>query len=107
MMDTTEHLKYQLQELQGYTPEDLDYPDFEVAYEDEQGREGYTTICCIDLGKRSLGLIKELEAEVCSLKESIEANKEMIFHISHKLNAVVGLNQQELDWLKTLGAEVE
>jgi hypothetical protein len=60
-MKKDEILKYQLMTLASYTPEDLDHPEFEVAYEDSLGREGFETTCCIDVAKRSLERITELE----------------------------------------------
>jgi len=33
--------------------------------------------------------------------------KGIIFHISHKLNAVLGLNEQEQKWLETMGGKFE
>jgi len=56
-----ENIIYQLETLASYEPDDLDYPEFEVGYEDSNGNEGFAAICCIDLAKRLLILIKELE----------------------------------------------
>lgn len=60
----TEDLKYQLQTLTTYTPEDLDYPNFEVSYETTEGEEGFLTVCCINLATRTLSYIEELEAKL-------------------------------------------
>ena len=60
-MNKNKTLKYELETLASYTPEDLDYPVFEVGYEDDQGNEGFATTCCIDVAERSLSRIRELE----------------------------------------------
>jgi len=36
-----------------------------------------------------------------------EEMRKRLFHIAHKLNMVLGLNKQELGWLKEYGADVE
>jgi hypothetical protein len=56
-----ENIIYQLETLATYEPSDLDHPEFDVAYEDIKGHEGFATICCVDLAQRVLELIKELE----------------------------------------------
>ena len=61
MLNEKENLKYQLETLASYEPADLDNPEFEVAYENESGCEGFATVCCIDLAQRGLARIKELE----------------------------------------------
>ena len=63
-----EDLKYQLETLSGYEAKDIDNPEFEVAYEVASGKEGFATVCCIDLAVRSLKRINELEAELKTLK---------------------------------------
>ena len=68
-MYESENIKYQLEALASYDPCDIDNPDFEAVYEDESGNEGFATICCIDLAKRSGELISQLEAENKKLKE--------------------------------------
>jgi len=55
-----ENLIYQLETLSSYEPEDLDNPEFDVAYELDSGADTFATVCCIDLAKRTLELIKEL-----------------------------------------------
>jgi hypothetical protein len=61
MLTKNEDLKYQLETLESYEPKDIDSPEFDVAYEGECGEEGFATICCVELAKRSLERIKELE----------------------------------------------
>jgi len=56
-----ENLKYQLETLSSYEPADIDHPAFDVAYEGSGGNEGFATVCCIDVGKRSLKRINDLE----------------------------------------------
>lgn len=58
-----EDLIYQLETLASYEPEDIDNPEFEVAYEDKNGNEGFASVCCVNLAERLLVLIKELEAK--------------------------------------------
>lgn len=70
-MDKAEHIKYQLQTLANYEPKDLDHPVFEVAYEDESGREGFLEVCCIDLAERTLDRIAELEERESQLLAKI------------------------------------
>jgi hypothetical protein len=45
-------------------------------------------------------------ASPCSPDRVPEADRKMIFHTCQKLNAVLGLNEQEFEWLASLGAEV-
>jgi len=61
-MTENENIKYKLETLASYWPEDLDYPQFEVAYEIESGEEAFRTVCCIDLAEQALKRITELEA---------------------------------------------
>jgi len=61
-MTENENIKYKLETLASYWPEDLDYPQFEVAYEIESGEESFRTVCCIDLAEQALKRITELEA---------------------------------------------
>ena len=63
-MDKNENLKYQLETLASYQPEDLDNPEFEVAYETVSGCDGFDTVCCIDVAGRSLERIKALEYQL-------------------------------------------
>ena len=60
-LNEKENIIYQLETLASYEPEDLDSPEFDVAYEDIMGNEGFSTICCIHLAARVLDLIKQLE----------------------------------------------
>jgi hypothetical protein len=60
-MTENKNIKYKLETLASYWPEDLDYPQFEVAYEIESGEESFGTVCCIDLAEQALKRITELE----------------------------------------------
>ena len=62
--DKNNNLKYQLMELASSDRKDLDYPEIEVFYEDESGAEGSIDVCLIDLGRRALERIEELEGDV-------------------------------------------
>lgn len=64
MLTPEEDLKYQLETLSSYLPEDIDCPEFEVGYESEDGSDGFTSVCCIEIADRALERIKELEAEL-------------------------------------------
>ena len=66
-----ENLKYQLETLSQYEPDDLDSPEFDVAYETEFGVEGMAIVCCIDLAARSFARIKELEAALSEQEAGI------------------------------------
>jgi len=63
-LTVSEDLKYQLETLSTYVPSDIDNPEFEVAYENESGNEGFATVCCVDIAKRALLRIKELEEAI-------------------------------------------
>ncbi|KZN58918.1 hypothetical protein N473_26235 [Pseudoalteromonas luteoviolacea CPMOR-1] len=56
-----EDLKYQLESLASYEPNDIDNPQFEVVYEDANEREGFITVCCVDVAERAHKRIEELE----------------------------------------------
>jgi len=60
-LNKIQNLIYELETLASYEPEDLDNPEFEIAYENESGLEGFATVCCVDLAKRSLEMIKDIE----------------------------------------------
>lgn len=60
----SEDLKYQLETLASYEPDDLDNPEFDVGYETTDGREGYLTVCCLDVANRALVRINELESRL-------------------------------------------
>jgi len=60
-MTENKNIKYKLETLASFWPEDLDYPQFEVAYEIESGEESFGTVCCIDLAEQALKRITELE----------------------------------------------
>jgi len=62
-LNKKENIIYQLETLASYEPSDLDHPEFEVAYEDGNGNEGFATVCCIDLAEKVLELIKELDKQ--------------------------------------------
>ena len=61
MLTESENLKYQLESLASYEPSDLDNPEFDVGYEDNNSNECFATVCCIDVAKRALERINELE----------------------------------------------
>ena len=61
VLTQSEDLKYQLETLVSYEPSDIDSPEFEVGYEDSNGNEGFVTVCCVDVAKRSLKRINDLE----------------------------------------------
>jgi hypothetical protein len=63
ILTKNENIIYQLETLASYEPDDLDNPEFEVAYELLDGSEPFATVCCIDLATRVLALIKELESK--------------------------------------------
>ena len=56
-----ENIIYQLETLASYEPDDLYDPEFEVMYEYTEIYEGFVTVCCVDLAKRTLDLIKRLK----------------------------------------------
>ena len=60
-MNKNDNLKYQLTELAISDRDNLDYPEIEVFYEDIGGCDGSATGCLIDLGRRALARIEELE----------------------------------------------
>jgi len=60
-VNNLDRLKYELETLASCRPADIDSPEFEVCFVDECGREGYTTVCCIDLARRALKRIEDLE----------------------------------------------
>jgi hypothetical protein len=66
-MNKQENIKYQLWTLSTCEPDDIDNPEFEVAYDDEQGNEGFATVSCIDLAVDSLELIKTMEKQIKKL----------------------------------------
>jgi hypothetical protein len=63
-LTVSEDLKYQLETLSTYEPNDIDNPEFEVGYENASGNEGFATVCCVDVAKRALERIKELEESI-------------------------------------------
>jgi len=67
MLTEKENIKYQLETLASYEPSDLDHPEFEVAYEDGNGNEGFATVCCVDLAESTIHLINQLEKEIDDL----------------------------------------
>ncbi len=66
-LTNNENVVYQLETLSTYEPTDIDHPEFEVAYEMPTGEEIFSSVCCVDLAKRSLKLIQELEEEIENL----------------------------------------
>lgn len=73
MLTKNENLKYQLETLSTYEPSDVDNPEFDVAYEDGDGNEGFSTVCCIDVAKRALERITELENIIAEVKPYLVA----------------------------------
>jgi hypothetical protein len=71
-MNKNDNLKYQLTELATSDREDLDYPEIEVFYEDIGGCDGSATVCLIDLGRRALARIEELEFELDRINKAGE-----------------------------------
>ena len=71
MLDDNNNLKYQLETLASFEPEDIDRPEFEVGYESNEGAEGFATICCIELAQRSLERIVQLERELIQAGEDL------------------------------------
>lgn len=63
MLTKSENLKYQLQSLASYEPDDLANPEFDVGYKDEHGNEGFEVVCCVDVAERALERIKMLESK--------------------------------------------
>jgi len=45
--------------------------------------------------------------EIRTDTDEYEVLKDIIFHISHKLNCVLGLNEQEQKWLEAMGGKFE
>ena len=72
MLTKSEDLKYQLETLASYEPSDIDNPEFEVAYENKDGMEGFITVCCVDVAKRALERVKELELNLGLIKISLD-----------------------------------
>lgn len=84
MLTKSEDLKYQLESLASYEPSDLDNPEFEVGYADKNDNEGFVTVCCIDVAKRALDKIKEVEqenSEVKALLKLIQARGNELLNI--------------------------
>jgi hypothetical protein len=76
MLTKSEDLKYQLETLASYEPNDIDNPEFEVAYEDSECNEGFATVCCIDVAKRAFDRITELESQIeFKVKECMELSQ--------------------------------
>ncbi|HHZ70474.1 MAG TPA: hypothetical protein EYN67_10290 [Flavobacteriales bacterium] len=63
-----EQIKDQLATLSSYEPQDIDNPEFEVMYEDVDGFEHWSTVCCVDLAGEALRLVKHLEDKIEQLK---------------------------------------
>ncbi|MFT6496238.1 MAG: hypothetical protein ACJA2A_002024 [Cycloclasticus pugetii] len=63
-MNENEHIKYQLETLAAYSPDDLGNSEIDVLYETESGYESFITVSCVDLAERSLNRIKELELQL-------------------------------------------
>ena len=61
-LNKNQNLLYQLETLASYAPSDLDYPEMEVGYEHENGADWFQTVCLIEVGKKALARIVELES---------------------------------------------
>jgi len=42
-----------------------------------------------------------------SVRAELRTRKERIFHLLHKLNAVLGLNEQEIGWITEYGGSIK
>jgi len=71
-MTKEENLKYQLETLSTFEPKDIDYSQIDVGYEHENGEEVFATVCLVELGRKSLERINELEKQ---LAESMPRSK--------------------------------
>ena len=70
-----EDLKYQLETLVSYEPNDLGCPEFEVFYSDFDGNEGSIEVCCIEVAERALGRIMALEEALSWAKNEWTGNE--------------------------------
>ncbi len=66
ILTKNENIVYQLETLASYEPEDLDNPEFEVAYESLDGSEPFATVCCVKLASQLLELIRQYKEAVAS-----------------------------------------
>ena len=66
-----ENIIYQLETLASYEPDDLDNPEFDVAYETKEGADTMATVCCIDMATRTLKLITELNKKIDDLEGAL------------------------------------
>ena len=66
-----ENIIYQLETLASYEPDDLDNPEFDVAYELDGGEDTMATVCCIDMATRTLKLITELNKKIDDLEGAL------------------------------------
>ena len=72
-MDKKEILLNELQALASYEPDDLDNPEFEVAYEHvKSGEESFQTVCVIDLARRLEQFINQLLDPVIPVTDEIK-----------------------------------
>ncbi len=78
MLTKSEDLKYQLESLASYEPSDIDNPEFEVGYGDINGNEGFATVCCVDVAKRALEHIKELELDLGLAKIALDQKSTLL-----------------------------
>lgn len=59
-----EWIKWQLQDIASTNPEDIEDNEHDIYGEDEQGRDGCTTIKITDMAQEALDRIKELELDL-------------------------------------------
>ena len=92
MITPNEEIKYQLQHLASCNPSDIDNSEFDVEYEVD-GVEGFAQVCCVDVAKRALNRIEELEALTEKLKfeaQSIESKKDNLIETLTQLKDSFG-----------------
>ena len=108
MLTKSEDLKYQLESLASYEPSDIDNPEFEVGYEDNNGNEGFATVCCVDVAKRALERIKELEALSAwvSVKDDMPEATEDKNVLGHNGNYAFECNFDDGYWCNIGGEDI-
>lgn len=63
-MNNREITEYELMTLAQYSPEDLDHPIMEVAYETPQGADAFQTVCLVDMAERAHKEFVKLQEDV-------------------------------------------
>ena len=63
-MNNSESIKYKLFTLSLCEPTDIGNPEFEISYEDPDGNEHWSEVCCVRLAEESLQLIEDLQAKL-------------------------------------------